>query len=94
MTTIPLQPAGMPQHPAHADAVHGFDARGVAKRFRHAAIVGALDALQPGETMRFVNDHDPIPLLHQMIERYGDQGIRISYLQRDMNGVVIDFLRQ
>lgn len=28
---------------------HVFDARGIAKRFRHAAIFGALDALEPGE---------------------------------------------
>ena len=27
------------------DAIYPFDARGVAKRFRHAAIFGALDAL-------------------------------------------------
>ena len=44
--------------------VYPFDARGIGKRFRHAAILGALDALNPGETMRFVNDHDPLPLLH------------------------------
>ena len=44
-------------------AIYPFDARGVAKRFRHAAIFGALDALRPGETMRFANDHDPLPLL-------------------------------
>ena len=92
MATIPLQPVGMPHDHSRTDAIYGFDARGVAKRFRHAAIFGALDSLQPGETMRFVNDHDPIPLLHQMIDRYGDQGIQISYLQRDMDGVVIDFL--
>jgi len=94
MATIPLQPAGMPHDHSRTDAIYGFDARGVAKRFRHAAIFGALDSLQPGETMRFVNDHDPIPLLHQMIDRYGDQGIQITYLQRDMDGVVIDFLRK
>ena len=28
------------------DALYPFDARGVAKRFRHAAIFGALDALK------------------------------------------------
>ena len=94
MATIPLQPVGMPHDHSRTDAIYGFDARGVAKRFRHAAIFGALDSLQPGETMRFVNDHDPIPLLHKMIDRYGDQGIQISYLQRDMDGVVIDFLRK
>ena len=56
-----------------ADALYPFDARGIAKRFRHAAIFGALDALNSGETMRFVNDHDPLPLLAQLQQRYGDQ---------------------
>ncbi len=40
------------------DAIYPFDARGIAKRFRHAAIFGALDALRGGETMRFANDHE------------------------------------
>ena len=40
---------------------HPFDARGIARRFRHSAIFGALAALQAGEAMRFVNDHDPLP---------------------------------
>ncbi len=75
------------------DQVYPFDARGVAKRFRHAAIFGALDALQPGEVMRFANDHDPIPLLHQMQQRYGS-GIEINYVQRDPGLIVIDFLRK
>jgi Uncharacterized conserved protein (DUF2249) len=39
------------------DAIYPFDARGVAKRFRHAAIFGALDALSRGEIMRFVSGH-------------------------------------
>ena len=93
MPTIPLQPVGMPHDHSRADAIYGFDARGIAKRFRHAAIFGALDALQAGETMRFVNDHDPIPLLHQLAARYGE-GVQITYRQRDMDGVVIDFVRQ
>lgn len=48
------------------DMRYPFDARGIAKRFRHAAIFGALDALNAGETMRFLNDHDPLPLLMQL----------------------------
>lgn len=75
------------------DAIYPFDARGVAKRFRHAAIFGALDALNTGETMRFVNDHDPLPLLQQLAARYGDQ-VRIQYLQREPGAIVIDFVRQ
>ena len=93
MPTIPLQPVGMPHDHSRADAIYAFDARGIAKRFRHAAIFGALDSLNPGETMRFVNDHDPIPLLHQLVARYGE-GVQITYRQRDMDGVVIDFVRQ
>ena len=76
-----------------ADQIYPFDARGVAKRFRHAAIFGALDSLHPGETMRFVNDHDPLPLLDQLRARYGD-AIRIEYRQRDPGAIAIDFVRR
>lgn len=34
-----------PHLPLSPTAIYSFDARGVAKRFRHAAIFGALDAL-------------------------------------------------
>lgn len=88
----PLQDL-QPHDHSTPEAIYGFDARGVAKRFRHAAIFGALDALQPGEAMRFVNDHDPLPLLAQMQQRYGD-GVRIGYRQRALEGVMIDFIRQ
>lgn len=70
--------------------VHGFDARGVAKRFRHAAIFGALQSLHPGETMRFVNDHDPLPLLAQLQHAFGD-ALDIRYVKREPNEIVIDF---
>ena len=72
------------------ETAHLFDARGVAKRFRHAAIFGALDSLQPGETMRFANDHDPLPLLSQIAQRYGDR-IGVAYRQREPGAIVIDF---
>lgn len=75
------------------DQLYPFDARGIAKRFRHAAIFGALDALQPGETMRFVNDHDPLPLLDQLRARYGD-GVAIQYQLREPGQIVIDFIVQ
>ena len=74
------------------DSIYAFDARGVAKRFRHAAIFGALDSLQSGETMRFVNDHDPLPLLDQMRERYAER-VDIRYLEREPGAIVIDFIR-
>ena len=75
------------------EAIYPFDARGVAKRFRHAAIFGALDALRPGETMRFVNDHDPLPLLDQLSQRYGE-AVEIGYRQREPGSIVIDFVKK
>lgn len=75
------------------EAIYPFDARGVAKRFRHAAIFGALDALMPGETMRFCNDHDPLPLLAQLGQRYG-AGLSAIYRQREPGAIVIDFTIQ
>jgi len=75
------------------DSVFSFDARGVAKRFRHAAIFGALDVLQSGETMRFGNDHDPIPLLNQIKQRYGET-FSIEYRSREPGLIVIDFTRK
>lgn len=74
------------------EQIYPFDARGIAKRFRHAAIFGAIDALNSGETMRFVNDHDPLPLLNQIAQRYGDN-VMIDYVQRDPGQIVIDFVR-
>ncbi|HEY7878855.1 MAG TPA: DUF2249 domain-containing protein [Gemmatimonadaceae bacterium] len=73
-----------------ADKLYLFDARGIAKRFRHAAIFGALDALVPGETMRFRNDHDPLPLLGQLRERYADR-VAINYVSREPGEITIDF---
>ena len=76
--------------PVTSEGVYPFDARGVAKRFRHAAIFGALDSLQPGETMRFCNDHDPLPLLSQIAARFG-ANVSIAYVQRNPGEIVIDF---
>lgn len=75
------------------EAIYPFDARGIAKRFRHAAIFGALDALMPGETMRFCNDHDPLPLLDQLRNRYGE-AVEIQYLAREPGQIVIDFIKR
>ncbi len=79
-------------HLSH-DSIYSFDARGIAKRFRHAAIFGALDALHAGETMRFVNDHDPLPLLDQLAARYGE-AVSIEYRQREPGAIVIDFVKR
>ena len=88
---IPIQP--IVHNHNRADGIYAFDARGIAKRFRHAAIFGALDSLQSGERMRFVNDHNPIPLLQQMLARYGE-AVEVNYLENSPEQVVIDFIKR
>ncbi|MEO8810756.1 MAG: DUF2249 domain-containing protein [Rhodanobacter sp.] len=69
--------------------VHLFDARGVARRFRHSAIFGAIGALRSGETMRFVNDHDPIPLIDQLRDWLGDK-MAMTCRKHEAAAVMID----
>jgi uncharacterized protein (DUF2249 family) len=40
--------------------------------------------------MRFVNDHDPIPLLGQLQQAFGDT-LGIEYVRREPDEIVIDF---
>jgi uncharacterized protein (DUF2249 family) len=70
--------------------VFEFDVRGISKRLRHSAIFGALESMEQGEIMRFINDHDPLPLLSQLQQRYQGQ-VRHQYQQNDAEKVVIDF---
>jgi len=46
-----------------------IDVRTIAPRERHPLIFGRFDALQPGEALLLVNDHDPRPLYYQFEER-------------------------
>ena len=86
----PLLVVNQPHAHRSADNIYPFDASGIAKRFRHAAIFGALNALETGETMAFFNDHDPLPLLRQ-IEQYFGEKVRYEYVSRAPEGVRIDF---
>jgi len=75
------------------EATYVFDASGIDRRFRHPAIFAAVDSLAPGEVMRFINDHDPLPLLEQLTGIFGE-ALRIDYRQREPGSVVIDFRRR
>ncbi|MFN8103356.1 MAG: DUF2249 domain-containing protein [Acidimicrobiia bacterium] len=43
-----------------------LDVRPLEPAARHPAIFARIDALESGETLRLVNDHDPVPLRHQL----------------------------
>ncbi len=72
------------------DQLYAFRATGIAKRFRHTASFGALDAVEAGETMKLFNDHDPLVLLAQIQQRYGER-VCIAYQSRSPEGVLISF---
>ena len=48
---------------------HPLDLRTIAPRERHALIFARFDALQPGQMLELVNDHDPQPLRAQFDDR-------------------------
>lgn len=49
-----------------------LDVRELLPRERHPLIFAHLDALQVGETLRLVNDHDPKPLRYQLMAERPD----------------------
>ena len=57
-----------------------IDVRTIAPRERHPLIFGEFDALQPGEAVQLVNDHDPRPLRYQFADRRAGQ-FTWTYLQ-------------
>jgi hypothetical protein len=44
----------------------------------------------PAKRCAFCNDHDPLPLLAQLQDRYGAH-LSIEYKQRETGAIVIDF---
>jgi uncharacterized protein (DUF2249 family) len=55
-----------------AGEIPELDARSLPKEIRHAAILGALDGLKPGESFVLVAPHEPVPLLEKASARFGD----------------------
>ena len=49
------------------------DVRDVPPRDRHPMIFATFDALEPGEALELVNDHDPRPLSYQFAAERPDQ---------------------
>lgn len=46
-----------------------IDVRTIPPISRHATIFAMIDALEPGEALEIVNDHDPVPLRRQLETR-------------------------
>lgn len=66
----------------HETATPELDARTIPHAIRHGAILGAIDQVKPGQAMVLVAPHDPLPLLAQVRELFGDR-VEISYVDRE-----------
>lgn len=74
------------------DDVPTLDARVIPGAIRHGAILGALDQVRPGAAMILVAPHDPLPLLDQVRDRFGD-AVEIGYVDRDADLAAGDGVR-
>jgi uncharacterized protein (DUF2249 family) len=52
--------------------VQDLDVRTIVPRERHPLIFARLDALNVGDTLRLINDHDPKPLKYQLLAERPD----------------------
>lgn len=50
-------------------AGNAIDVRTIEPRLRHSTVFAAYDALDVGQTLEIVNDHDPRPLYFQLQSR-------------------------
>ncbi|WP_124053931.1 DUF2249 domain-containing protein [Arcanobacterium ihumii] len=65
---------------SHDEAV--LDARELPPIIRHGAILGSISQLQPGASFNLIAPHNPLPLLDQVKEAYGDS-VEVSYVSEE-----------
>ncbi|HEY3338634.1 MAG TPA: DUF2249 domain-containing protein [Propionicimonas sp.] len=53
----------------HDDAAPVLDVRAIPHAIRHAAVLGAFDAIKPGGSLVLIAPHAPVPLLNQLAAR-------------------------
>lgn len=87
MTQLPIT-----EKPSDGENLPVLDARAIPHAIRHGAILGALNFLPPGAAMALVAPHDPLPLLAQINDIFGDD-VEISYLERGPEAWTLRFGR-
>ena len=76
---------------AHSHELPELDARAIPHAIRHASIFGALDSVTSGGGLVLVAPHDPLPLLDQMRERFGER-VEVAYQHREPGAIIVDFI--
>ena len=66
-----------------------LDVRPMAPKVRHETILDRIDQLATGETLRLVNDHDPLPLRYQLEATRPDQ-FRWEYVEQGPEEWAVD----
>ncbi len=59
-----------------------LDVRGVPPRDRFALIMGAYEALPPGESLELTVDHDPECMYFTLLGTRGTEAFRFAYAER------------
>ncbi len=59
-----------------------LDVRSVEPKHRFETIMGAYDALRPGETLELVVDHDPECMYYTLLADHGADAFAFEYLER------------
>lgn len=72
--------------------MHTLDVRPMPPAVRHETIFERLDALDTGETLRLVNDHDPVPLRYQLEATRPDQ-FRWEYVEKGPEEWAVDITK-
>lgn len=66
----------------HSRETTTLDARLLPAGRKHTFILAAFEALQPGQALLLVNDHDPRPLRMQFRDRYGPDAFEWRYVEQ------------
>lgn len=74
-------------------SMHYFDAALITQQFRDVALINALEALNPGEVLRYQDVEAPFSLIRKLVITFGAK-IEMSYINRSVGSVVIDFMRR
>ncbi|WP_040157053.1 DUF2249 domain-containing protein [Mobilicoccus massiliensis] len=69
-----------------------LDARVIPGAIRHGAILGAISQVRPGAAMILHAPHDPLPLLDQVRDAFGDS-VEIGYIDREADIAAGDGVR-
>ncbi|ASN51609.1 DUF2249 domain-containing protein [Sinomonas sp. R1AF57] len=71
-----------------------LDVRLIPHAIRHATIFGALDSLAVGAGLVIIANHNPLPLLAQVQQRYREGAFEVSYLAEGPEEWKVQFRRE